>query len=61
MYECDCCGRPNVPQKLKGIGYVCEDCLTSYTWDYGRLPPEQEPLSHWPACPFKVTEPLDKA
>ena len=53
MYECDCCERRNVPQKLKGIGYVCEDCLASYTWDYGRYPPAEDPPKHWPVCPFK--------
>ena len=53
-YQCDCCGRPNVPQKLKGIGYVCEDCLPSYTWPYGRYPGEEEPPKHWPVCPFRA-------
>lgn len=52
-YECDCCGRRNVPAKLKGIGYVCDDCLASWTWDYGRYPPEEDPPKHWPVCPFK--------
>jgi hypothetical protein len=52
IYECDCCGRRNVPAKLKGIGYVCDDCLTSWTWDYGRYRSEEDPLNHWPVCPF---------
>ena len=56
MYECECCDRRNVPAKLKGIGYVCEDCLASYTWDYGRYPPEQDPPRHWPVCPFRETD-----
>lgn len=56
MYECDCCERRNVPAKSAGIGYLCEDCLPSWTWDYGRLP---EPSSVRPdhragrACPFR--------
>jgi hypothetical protein len=29
MYAYDCCGRQNVPAKLQGIGYLCEDCLSS--------------------------------
>lgn len=53
-YECECCERRNVPVKLKGIGYVCEDCLVSYTWDYGRYPPGEDPPKHYPACPFKM-------
>lgn len=57
MFECDCCERAKVTQKLKGIGYLCEDCLPSWTWDYGRTP---EPASVRPdhqagrACPFRV-------
>jgi hypothetical protein len=53
-YECDCCGRANVPEKLKGIGYVCDDCLGSYTWDYGRYPADQDPPEHYPICPFRL-------
>lgn len=56
LYECDCCERPNVPEKLKGIGYLCDDCLTSWTWDYGRYPGEDEPANHHAGrtCPFKI-------
>lgn len=56
LYECDCCERRNVPAKSKGIGYLCDDCLGSWTWDYGRHPAEQDPPDHHAgrACPFKV-------
>lgn len=53
MYECDCCTRWNVPQKLKGIGYVCDDCLASYVWTGYEKGPAPEP--HYPVCPFKET------
>lgn len=48
LFECDCCERLNVPRKLKGIGYVCDDCLLAYAgWDDSVDP-------HLP-CPFKLT------
>jgi hypothetical protein len=54
VYECDCCGRPIVPQKLKGIGYYCDDCLPFWIgedyWD-------EDMPSHLPVCPFKVASP----
>jgi len=53
-YECECCERPVVPAKLKGIGYVCDDCLPAYTWDYGRYPASEDPPRHYPVCPFKA-------
>lgn len=52
MYECDCCGRPNVPQKLKGIGYVCDDCLPSHIYT-GYEKDLEPPEPHYPVCPFK--------
>jgi hypothetical protein len=53
-FECDCCHRGNVDRKTKGIGYLCDDCIGPYTWDPGRYPPqEDDPGSHWPACPFR--------
>ena len=59
MYECDCCGRPNVPQKMKGIGYLCDDCFPSWEWDYGRYPPEEDPPDHnaGRTCPFRQAQP----
>jgi hypothetical protein len=51
MYECECCDRRNVPQKLKGIGYVCDDCFAAYIWTgYEKGP---APELHYPVCPFK--------
>ncbi len=29
MIECECCGLPLCPAKLKGIGYYCPDCFTN--------------------------------
>ena len=55
MYACDCCERENVPEKLKGIGYVCDDCLEAYCWTGYESGPAPE--SHWPACPFKGLAP----
>ena len=59
MYACDCCERENVPEKLKGIGYVCDDCYTSWDWDYGRYPPSEDPPDHHAGrtCPFKGLAP----
>jgi hypothetical protein len=54
LYECDCCERRNVPGKLKGIGYLCEDCIASWTWPGGYVPGAGEPENHVPACPFRV-------
>jgi hypothetical protein len=54
MYECDCCARPNVPEKLKGIGYVCWDCFDSWVWTGYESGPA--PVEHWPVCPFKAAE-----
>jgi hypothetical protein len=51
MYACDCCERLNVPAKLKGIGYVCDDCLAAYCWTGYESGPAPEP--HYPVCPFK--------
>ena len=51
MYECDCCTRMNVPGKLKGIGYVCDDCLAAYCWTGYESGPA--PAPHYPVCPFK--------
>ena len=51
MYECDCCERRNVPEKLKGIGYVCDDCLASYVWTGYESGPAPE--KHYPVCPFR--------
>ena len=45
--------RLNVPQKLKGIGYVCDDCLAAYCWTGYESGPPPEP--HYPACPFRQT------
>ncbi len=48
MYECDCCKRRNVPEKIKGTGYVCEDCQPDwYNWSSDPSIP-----SHHPVCPF---------
>ncbi len=55
-YSCDCCSRVIVPAKLKGIGYVCDDCLPSWCWtgyEHG-----EPPAPHYPACPFKGQAPL---
>ena len=53
MYECECCERRIVPEKLKGIGYLCDDCYASYCWTgYEKGP---APVSHYPVCPFKET------
>lgn len=46
MYDCECCKRLNVPKKLPGIGYVCNDCLPAWCDWLGELP------SHYPICPF---------
>lgn len=55
MYECECCGRVNVLEKLRGIGYVCDDCYPAYVWTgYERAP---EPESHYPVCPYRETPP----
>lgn len=48
MYECECCGRMNVPAKLKGCGYICEDCFPSYWCD------DHTNGDHNKHCPFKV-------
>jgi hypothetical protein len=53
MYDCDCCGRINVPFKLKGIGYVCKDCLVAWTWT--GYESGLQPDLHYPVCPFRVT------
>ena len=53
LYECECCERRNVPRKLKGIGYVCDDCFDSYVWTgYEK---GDAPLEHGAGrtCPFK--------
>jgi hypothetical protein len=62
MYECDCCGRRNVPEKLKGIGYYCDDCLDDVLWPLDQeaalragREPDPAPPSHYPVCPFKVS------
>ena len=63
-YECNCCGRKNVPAKLKGIGYYCDVCLDAYLWDEyvescmraGRKLDREAPPEHYPVCPFKEVE-----
>lgn len=54
MYNCECCNRPVVPDKLKGIGYVCADCLEAYIWTGYESGPAPE--SHYPVCPFAADE-----
>jgi hypothetical protein len=53
VIPCDCCGRPIVEKKSKGIGYLCDDCFGPYTaggpWDDGFLVDD-----HYPVCPFKA-------
>jgi ribosomal protein L37AE/L43A len=54
-YACDCCARPIVERKLKGIGYICDACLPAWAWTgYERTPP---PAPHYPACPYAARAP----
>ena len=50
-YPCDCCERRLVVEKLKGIGYYCDDCLPFWIGDEYFEP---ELVSHLPVCPLSA-------